>query len=428
MKTSESLFEEAKKYMPGGVNSPVRAFKSVGGAPRFISEGSGSKIRDVDGNEYIDYVMSWGPLILGHAPGKVLEAVTAQIEKGTSYGAPTEIEIDLARIIIDAVPSIEKVRMVSSGTEAAMSAVRLARAYTGKDKIIKFAGCYHGHSDSFLIQAGSGALTFGSPDSPGVTSGAASDTLLAEYNDIDSVKKIISENKSQIATLILEPIAGNMGCVPPEEGFLSGLRQLTADENIILVFDEVISGFRVSIGGAQQLYGIIPDMTILGKIIGGGFPVGAYGGKKEIMDMLAPDGPAYQAGTLSGNPVAMRAGYETLACIRKDSQFYEKLDGTGEELALGIAKNLKSLGLNFYTTRVGSMSSIFFTDQKVYDLATAKTSDTEKFGAYFHEMLNRGIYLAPSQFETGFISSAHTTEDIEKTIKANYDSLKAVFS
>ena len=427
MKTSQALFDQAKKYIPGGVNSPVRAYNSVGGTPPFIAGASGSKIRDVEGNEYIDYVMSWGPMILGHAPQRVIDAVNEQMQHGNSFGAPTEIEVTVAQLIVEAVPSIDKVRMVNSGTEAAMSAIRLARAYTGRDKLIKFEGCYHGHSDSFLIQAGSGALTFGEPNSPGVTAGAAADTVLARYNDIESVKKVIAENKDRIAALILEPVAGNMGCIPPADGFLQALRELTAAEGIVLIFDEVITGFRLSLGGAQKLFGVTPDMTILGKIIGGGFPVGAYGGRKDIMDIVAPDGPAYQAGTLSGNPVAMRAGYETLMAIKEDPQFYEKLDKTGAALAGGIAENLKSLGLDFYTTRIGSMSSLFFTGQKVDDLDAAKRSDTEKFARYFHQMLERGVYLAPSQFETGFVSAAHSGDDIEKTVKANYDSLKAVF-
>ncbi|MCP2520109.1 glutamate-1-semialdehyde 2,1-aminomutase [Candidatus Aminicenantes bacterium AC-708-M15] len=428
MKKSLFLFEEAKNYIPGGVNSPVRAFKAVGGNPCFIHKGNGSKIWDVEGNEYIDYVLSWGPLILGHSHPKIVEAIKEEIKKGTSYGAPTEIEVKLAKLITEIVPSIEMVRMVNSGTEATMSAIRLARAYTRREKIIKFEGCYHGHSDSFLIKAGSGALTFGMPDSPGVTKGSAIDTLVAKFNDLNSVKNLISENKGQIAAVILEPIAGNMGCIPPEEGFLKGLREITANENILLIFDEIITGFRVSLGGAQELYKINPDLTTLGKIIGGGFPVGAYGGKKEIMRLIAPEGPVYQAGTLSGNPVAMRAGYETLKILKEDKDFYKKLDILGKILEEGIIENMKKLNLNFSYNRIGSMSCLFFTEQKVKDLNTAKKSDLKKFSIYFHEMLKRGIYLPPSQFETIFISIAHSEEDIEKTIQANFDSLKTIFA
>lgn len=328
MEDSRSLYEAAKGYMPGGVNSTVRAFKGVSGTPRFRLRGSGSKIWDVDGNEYIDYVLSWGPLILGHTPEKVVEAVREEVGRGTSFGAPTENEIILARLIVESVPSIEKVRMVNSGTEATMSAVRLARAYTGTDKIIKFAGCYHGHGDSFLIRSGSGVLTFSIPDSPGVTRGAAGDTLVAQFNDIESVKDLIRENRREIAALIIEPVAGNMGLIPPENNFLTEVRAVTADEDILLIFDEVITGFRVAPGGAQELYGITPDLTTLGKIIGGGFPVGAYGGRGEIMDMMAPDGPVYQAGTLSGNPVAMRAGYEILKILKENRGIYERLETT----------------------------------------------------------------------------------------------------
>ncbi|MCP2604970.1 glutamate-1-semialdehyde 2,1-aminomutase [Candidatus Aminicenantes bacterium AH-873-B07] len=427
MKKSLFLFEEAKNYIPGGVNSPVRAFKGVGGNPCFIYRGNGSKIWDIEGNEYIDYVLSWGPLILGHSHPKIVEAIKEEMEKGTSFGAPTEIEVKLAKLITELIPSIEMVRMVNSGTEATMSAIRLARAYTRRDKIIKFEGCYHGHSDSFLIKAGSGVLTFGMPDSPGVTKGSAADTLVAKFNDLDSVKNLISENKGEIAAVILEPIAGNMGCIPPEEDFLKGLREITANENILLIFDEIITGFRVSLGGAQELYKINPDLTTLGKIIGGGFPVGAYGGRKEIMRLIAPEGPVYQAGTLSGNPVAMRAGYETLKILKEDKDFYKKLETFGKILEEGILENMKKLNLNFSYNSIGSMSCLFFTDQKVKDLNTAKKSDLKKFSQYFHEMLKRGIYLPPSQFETTFISAAHSKEDIEKTIQANFDSLKTIF-
>ena len=427
MNKSIELFEEAKKYIPGGVNSPVRAFKSVGGIPPFITKGSGSRIYDIDDNEYIDYVMSWGPLILGHAHERVINALKKVMENGTSFGAPTEIEIKLAKLIIELMPCIKMVRMVNSGTEATMSAIRLARAYKKRDKIIKFEGCYHGHGDSFLINAGSGALTFGTPDSPGVTAKSASDTLTAKFNDINSVKNLIHENKGQIAAVIVEPVCGNMGCVLPVNNFLHDLRKITANEDILLIFDEVMTGFRVARGGAAELYGITPDLITLGKIIGGGVPVGAYGGRKEIMEMIAPCGPVYQAGTLSGNPVAMTAGYETLKFIQENKDFYNRLENLGHKLEEGIKDNLKMLKLNFQTARAGSMSTLFFTRETVTDLTSAKTSDTQKFGEYFHEMLKRGIYLAPSQFEAGFISYAHSEKDIERTIQANYESLIAVY-
>lgn len=422
---SQDLFEQAKQYIPGGVNSPVRAFKAVGGNPLFIQKGHGSYIWDIEGHQYVDYVLSWGPLILGHAHERVVTGIQEEIEKGTSFGAPTEIEIKLARLITEIVPSIEKIRMVNSGTEATMSAARLARAYTQKDKIIKFQGCYHGHCDSFLIQAGSGGLTFGIPDSPGVTKGAAKDTLSAVFNDIASVKNLIAENKQEIAAVIIEPVAGNMGCIPPQQNFLNELREITANEGIVLIFDEIITGFRVGPGGAQELYGIKPDLTTLGKIIGGGFPVGAYGGNREIMSLVAPDGPVYQAGTLSGNPVAMRAGYETLKAIKEDTLFYERLESLGNMLEQGIADNIKKCNLDFHYSRIGSMSCLFFADRKVCNLKTAKRSDVKIFSQYFHKMLKRGIYLPPSQFETIFISSVHSENDIGKTVQANFDSLKS---
>ena len=424
---SKALLEKAKKVIPGGVNSPVRAFKSVGLTPIFVEKASGSKIYDVDGREYIDYVGSWGPMIVGHAHEDVLEAVKKVSESGTSFGAPTAIEVKIAEKIVSLVPSVEMVRMVNSGTEATMSAIRLARGYTERDKIIKFEGCYHGHGDSFLIKAGSGALTLGIPDSKGVTKGVAQDTLTAQFNSLSSVEELINSNKDQVAALILEPVVGNAGCIPPQEGFLEGIRKLCSENGIVLIFDEVMTGFRVSSGGAQVLYNIEPDLSCFGKVIGGGFPVGAYGGKREIMEQIAPVGPIYQAGTLSGNPVAMTAGLETLN-ILSQSGAYEQLEKRSAQLADGIKNNLKKLSLNLTTNRVGSMSALFFTDQHVIDFATAKTSDTEKFAQYFKEMLDRGIYLAPSQFEAGFISLAHSEDDIEQTIEANYESLKAVYS
>ena len=424
---SNELFEQAKKIIPGGVNSPVRAFASVGGTPPFIASASGAKIRDVDGNEYIDYVGSWGPMILGHAYPPVIEALKKACESGTSFGAPTELEIQLAQLVIDSVPSVEKVRMVNSGTEATLSAVRVARGYTSREKIIKFSGCYHGHADSFLIAAGSGAATLGVPNSPGVTKGAAQDTLLAEYNDIESVNKLVEEYPEQIAALIIEPIAGNMGVVPPQPGFLQALRETCTANGIILIFDEVMTGFRVALGGAQEVYGVTPDMTTLGKIIGGGLPVGAYGGKAEIMERVAPEGPIYQAGTLSGNPLAMTAGIETLKAVRQPG-FYDKLEAKSAQLADGVQDDLRQLDLELCRHRVGSMSCLFFTESKVIDWDTAATSDTKAYGAYFHSMLKEGIYLAPSQFEAMFVSAAHTDDDIEQTIKAQQKSFQYAIS
>ncbi|MBN2364529.1 MAG: glutamate-1-semialdehyde-2,1-aminomutase [Calditrichaeota bacterium] len=427
LQKSQNLFERAKRVIPGGVNSPVRAFKSVGGTPLFFSHGKGSRIYDADANEYIDYVGSWGPLILGYSHPRIIEAVQDEAAKATSFGAPTELEIELAEKIIDMIPSLEMVRLVNSGTEATMSAIRLARGYTGRDKIIKFKGCYHGHGDSFLVQAGSGATTLGIPNSPGVTAGNVNDTLVACFNDIESVKKIINGYSEQIAALIVEPVAGNMGVIPPEPGFLSGLRELTRDNGIVLIFDEVMTGFRVARGGAQELYGIEPDLTTLGKIIGGGLPVGAYGGKRKIMEMVAPVGPVYQAGTLSGNPLSVRAGLETLKII-DSPEFYQELEKKAERLEKGIKDNLGKLGIDLYSTRVGSMSCLFFTPEKVNDYESALKSDTTKFSRYFHSMLEQGIYLAPSQFEAVFLSAAHSEEDISWTLKANYKSLKKVFA
>lgn len=426
VKKSTQLFEQAKKYIPGGVNSPVRAFKSVGGNPLFIQRGNGSKFYDADGNEYIDYIGSWGPHLFGHNPPFIKDALTNALENGTSFGAPTELEVKMARLITELVPSVEMVRMVNSGTEATMSAVRAARGYTGKDKFIKFEGCYHGHADYFLIKAGSGALTFGVPTSPGVTKAIASDTLLAEYNNINSVKELVSKYRGEIAAIIIEPIAGNMGAVPANVDFLIQLRQICNEENIVLIFDEVMSGFRVASGGAQEILGIKPDLTTFGKIIGGGLPVGAFGGKAEIMEKLSPVGPVYQAGTLSGNPLAMAAGYAALSYIKDHPEIYLHLEKSSMYLENGFKENLKSIGKNYAMNRVGSMMCMFFTERPVDDFKSALTSDTVLYGKYFHEMLNRGIYLAPAQFEVLFVSTAHNKEDLDKTIKAHRESLEAV--
>lgn len=414
---SKELFEEAKKYIPGGVNSPVRAFGSVGGNPLFITRAKGSKIYDADGNEYIDYVGSWGPMILGHAHPDVVRAVRETAEKGTSYGAPTELEIEMAKLVVDAVPSIEKVRFVSSGTEAVMSAIRLARGYTGREKIIKFEGCYHGHSDSLLAKAGSGLMTLSIPGTPGVTEGTAKDTIVLPYNNLDAVKEVFEKQGEEIACVILEPIAGNMGVVPPREGFLQGLRDITQQYGALLIFDEVITGFRVSYGGAQELFGITPDLTTLGKIIGGGLPVGAFGGRAEIMDYIAPDGPVYQAGTLSGNPLAMAAGIATLKNLSSPS-VYAQLEETSSRLAEGMKEVLEEAGIPHYQTRVGSMMCTFFTDREVVDYSTAASSDTAMYSRFFWGMIEHGCYFAPSQFEAAFVSAAHTDLDIEKTIDA----------
>lgn len=421
---SAKLFEEAKKYIPGGVNSPVRAFKAVGGTPLFITKGNGSKIYDVDGNEFVEYIGSWGPHLFGHNPPFIKKALLDAIENGTSFGAPTELEVEIAKLIKELVPSVEMVRMVNSGTEATMSAIRAARGYTGKEKFIKFEGCYHGHADYFLIKAGSGALTLGVPTSPGVTKGNASDTLVADYNDINSVKKLISNNKNEIAAVIIEPIAGNMGVVQSSGEFLKELRQICQDEKIVLIFDEVMSGFRVSKGGAQEVLGIKPDLSTFGKIIGGGLPVGAFGGKKEIMQTIAPSGPVYQAGTLSGNPLAMAAGYAALNHIKENPKVYDLLEEKSQFLENGFKENLKSLKKSYAMNRVGSMMCMFFTEEKVTDFKSAVKSNTEHYSKYFREMLNRGVYLAPAQFEALFISTQHSREDLEKTIKAHYESLK----
>ncbi len=431
MKTSRSknLYTKALNLIPGGVNSPVRAFKAVNSNPLFIAKASGSKIWDVDGNKFIDYVMSWGPLILGHSHPEVISAVKNALKNGTSYGAPTEIEIKMAELIKKMMPSIELVRMVNSGTEATMSAIRLARAYTGRKKIIKFEGCYHGHADSFLVKAGSGATTLGIPSSPGVPDELASLTLNAKFNDIESVQKLIDENKNEIACIIVEPVPGNMGVVLPKNDFLKKLREICDRENIVLIFDEVITGFRLAPGGAQEFFGVKPDLTTLGKIIGGGFPVGAYGGKKEIMQLIAPSGPVYQAGTLSGNPIAMTAGYTTLKILyEKRKTIYKQLDAKARYLAESFREIADGNGVKIQVHQIGSMMTVFFTDGEVYDYESALKSDTKKFARFFNLMLENGIYLPPSQFEAMFLSTAHTDEDLEKTIKAFERSIKALLS
>lgn len=427
MKISRSikLFAEAQQLIPGGVNSPVRAFRSVGGQPRFIKRAKGARLYDLDGNTYIDYVLSWGPMILGHAPTPVINAIKKAAGQGTSYGAPTELEVDLARQIRHAFPSMEKIRLVSSGTEAVMSAIRVARGFTRRDSILKFEGCYHGHSDYLLAKAGSGLATLGIPDSLGVPADFAKHTLTAPYNDIRTVQRIVKERGSQLACIILEPIAGNMGVVPPAPDFLQALRQLTIEHDILLIFDEVISGFRVSYGGAQDLYGIKPDLTVLGKIIGGGLPVGAYGGRKEIMDLIAPSGPVYQAGTLSGNPLAVTAGLATLKQLRARG-IYQELEELSAALAKGVGEAAKKAGIPITQTRVGSMLTSFFTAGPIVDWNSAKLSDTKRYGQFFHKMLNQGVYLAPSQFEATFLSTAHTSVDIEKTIRAAHAAFKSL--
>jgi glutamate-1-semialdehyde 2,1-aminomutase len=421
---SNKLFAKAQAIIPGGVNSPVRAFKAVGRTPIFIKRASAAFVWDEDRNKYIDYVGSWGPMILGHTNPAITKAIREASKRGTSFGAPTGLEIKMAELITKLVPSIEMVRMVNSGTEATMSAIRLARAYTGKDMIIKFEGCYHGHGDSFLIKAGSGAMTLGVPDSPGIPSAIAMNTLTARYNNLTSVRAAMEQNKNQIAAVIVEPIAGNMGCVPPMDGFLQGLRFLCDEFKVLLIFDEVMTGFRVALGGAQTLYGVRPDLTTLGKIIGGGLPVGAFGGKKEIMQMVAPAGPMYQAGTLSGNPLAMAAGFTMLRILHANRMIYKQLEQRSVQLEEGIRDNLSRLGLGYTFNRVGSMSTLFFTSKPVIDYDSVKTSDTTKFSLYFNSMLEQGIYLPPSQFEAAFISTAHSERIIEKTIKANYKALR----
>lgn len=422
---SKRLFEEACELIPGGVNSPVRAFKAVGDYPVFIERGEGAYLYDVDGNKYVDYICSWGPLLLGHQPEAVSKAVMEALTKGSTYGAPTGIEVEMAKKIVDAVPSVEMVRMVSSGTEATMSALRLARGYTGRNKIVKFEGCYHGHADHLLIKAGSGALTFGVPSSPGVPESIASETLTAQYNDIDSVKALFAQYPDQIATVIVEPIAGNMGLVLPKEGFLEGLREVTAEHGALLIFDEVISGFRASFGGAQKVYNIMPDLTCMGKIIGGGLPVGAYGGKKEIMMHVAPVGPVYQAGTLSGNPLAMAAGMAILDELAKPG-VYEEIEAKTKKLVQGLQAAADKAGVKIALNQSASLFTIFFTETPVDSYKAAMTSNTEQFKVFFQAMLGQGFYLPPSQFECWFVSQAHSDEDIENTIKAAEIAFRAV--
>jgi len=415
--TSKKLFEVAQRLIPGGVNSPVRAFKAVGTLPHFIARAKGARIYDADGNAFIDYVMSWGPMILGHAPAPVIKAITRAATRGTSYGAPTAHEITLAQLIIEAFPSMERVRLVSSGTEAVMSAIRLARAYTGRDKILKFEGCYHGHADSLLVKAGSGVATLGIPDSPGVPADLAQHTLTTPFNDVTAVERILETQRGKLACVIVEPVAGNMGVVPPHSVFLERLRDLTRHYGIVLIFDEVITGFRLSYGGAQSRYGVVPDLTCLGKIIGGGLPVGAYGGPYQMMKLIAPEGPVYQAGTLSGNPLAVTAGIETLKLLKKTG-IYRQLEERGRLLVDGLMDMAREAGVGVTLNRVGSMWTMFFTPGPVTDYASAKKSDTLAYGRFFRAMLEEGIYLPPSQFEAAFLSTAHTSGDISKTVKA----------
>ncbi|QQV01505.1 MULTISPECIES: glutamate-1-semialdehyde 2,1-aminomutase [Chryseobacterium] len=415
---SSALFDEANQYIPGGVNSPVRAFKSVGGVPVFMKSAKGAYLTDADDNTYIDYINSWGPAILGHTHPEVLEELKIQAEKGFSFGAPTELETEIAKFITGNVPNIDQIRMVSSGTEACMSAIRLARGFTGRDKIIKFEGCYHGHSDSFLIKAGSGAATFGNPNSPGVTSGTAKDTLLARYNDLEQVKDLFANNQEEIAAVIIEPVAGNMGCVLPENNFLQELRKICDENGALLIFDEVMTGFRLAFGGAQELYGVKADLVTYGKVIGGGLPVGAFAARNEIMNHLAPKGAVYQAGTLSGNPLAMRAGLKTLQIIKNDAGFFSRLEKTTEILDIEIGKILTEKGMAHTINRQGSMMSVFFDSENVSDFDEAQRANHDTFNRFFHHMLTNGIYLPPSGYETYFISDAIKENEIEMTLEA----------
>ncbi|XOD69656.1 MAG: glutamate-1-semialdehyde 2,1-aminomutase [Flavobacteriales bacterium AspAUS03] len=425
---SSALFQEAQQYIPGGVNSPVRSFKNIGGVPLFIKEACGAYLFDEDGHRYIDYINSWGPMIMGHAYPPVVRALTEQIQKGTSYGAPTTLETQMASLIIDIVPGVDKVRMVNSGTEACMSAVRLARGYTGQEKIIKFAGCYHGHADAFLIMAGSGAATFDIPNSPGVTQGAVKDTLLARYNDLESIQKLIGKHRGTIAAIIIEPVAGNMGCIPPKENFLKGLRNFCSTENILLIFDEVMTGFRLARGGAQEYFGIQADIVTFGKIIGGGLPVGAFAARQEIMAQLAPDGPVYQSGTLSGNPLAMCAGYELLKTLNDQPAIFKSLHNKTEYLHRELSRVLSTASIPHSINRCGSMLSLSFTTEAVKDFETAQGADNAHFKKFFHGMLKQGVYLPPSPFETWFVCDALTAEDIDHTIMAAAAVCKEAFS
>ncbi len=423
---SSALFEAAKKVIPGGVNSPVRAFKSVGGKPVFVEKAKGAYLHDVDGNRLIDYISSWGPMILGHAKEEVINAIAQQAKKGTSYGMPTALETEIAELVVSLVPNIDKVRFVNSGTEACMSAVRLARGYTHREKIIKFAGCYHGHSDAFLIQAGSGAITFGAPNSPGVTQGTAKDTLLGDYNDLASVEAVFQQYPDEVAAIIIEPVAGNMGCIPPEPGFLEGLRTLCDQYGALLIFDEVMTGFRLGLGGAQERLGVNADIATYGKVVGGGLPVGAFAARTEIMQELAPDGPVYQAGTLSGNPLAMIAGLTTLQLLQANKELFTRLDGKTLQLHEGMKTLINEKGIPHQFNRFGSMLSLHFTEEKVTDFASACHADNELFKSYFHGMLERGVYLPPSAFESYFLNDALTAEDIAFTLEAFQDWLKTI--
>ena len=423
-KKSSLLFPRAKKVMPGGVNSPVRAFNAVGGDPLFIKQAKGSRMIDVDGNEFIDYVGSWGPLIFGHAHPEIVTAITRQAELGSSYGASTELEIQLAEKVVAAVPSIEVVRMVNSGTEAVMSALRLARGITGRDKILKFEGCYHGHADSLLVKAGSGLVSLGIPECPGIVSSLAEKTLTLPFNNIERVRELFEKEGKEIAALIVEPIGGNMGLVPPKPGFLEALSEVTKKAGALLIFDEVMTGFRVSLGGAQKLFGVTPDITCMGKIIGGGLPVGAYGGSRQVMDYISPMGSVYQAGTLSGNPLAMAAGNVMFDLLSKDG-VYESLEEKSAKLCQGLQQNVEALGIDAQFTRVGSMFSMFFTSKEIVDFETVKTCDTDFFKRYFSGLLEEGVYIAPSQFEAGFMSAVHTDEEINLTIEASRKALTA---
>ena len=424
---SEQAWQEAQRYLAGGVNSPVRAFRAVGGTPPFIQCGAGARLYDLDGNEYIDYVCSWGALIAGHAHPDVVERLRRAVERGTSYGAPTELETALARRVVELFPSIELVRFVNSGTEATMSAIRLARAATGRAKIVKFTGCYHGHADPLLATAGSGLLTFGIPSSPGVTPGTAADTISLPYNQLEPVEEAFSQAGGEIAAVIVEPVAGNMGVVPPAEGFLQGLRQITRRHGALLIFDEVITGFRLAPGGAQELYGVQPDLTCLGKVLGGGLPVGAYGGRRELMELLAPLGPVYQAGTLSGNPLAMEAGLATLELLRRPGA-YERLEALSARLADGLRRASELAGVPVAVNRTGSMLTAFFTSEPVTSYETATLADTARYARFHQAMLRRGVYLAPSQFEAAFVSLAHGDEEIDRTLEAAEEALREIAS